>query len=74
MTNKLIKFVVLICAITLSTIVMSMSFVLLFGLFDPSIDNTEIFKIFEPAFQTIVGGMIGILSGVKISQGATDES
>jgi hypothetical protein len=47
--------------------------VLMAGLFDPIVDNGEIFKLISPAFQTIVGGFIGLLAGVKLSHGETDE-
>jgi hypothetical protein len=43
-----------------------MVFVLLVGLFTPSIDNTKIFEAITPAFQTIVGGFIGLITGIKI--------
>jgi hypothetical protein len=46
---------------------MSMVFVLMAGLFDEKVDNGEIFKLISPAFQTIVGGFIGLLAGVKLS-------
>jgi hypothetical protein len=41
--------------------------VLMAGLFDEKVDNAEIFKLISPAFQTIVGGFIGLLAGVKLS-------
>jgi hypothetical protein len=41
--------------------------VLMTGLFDEKVDNAEIFKLISPAFQTIVGGFIGLLAGVKLS-------
>jgi hypothetical protein len=44
---------------------------LLIGLFNPAIDNVEIFKTITPAFQTIVGGFIGLITGIKI--GTNDE-
>jgi hypothetical protein len=47
--------------------------VLMVGLFDPLVDNNEIFKLISPAFQTIVGGFIGLLAGVKLSHGETEE-
>jgi uncharacterized membrane protein YraQ (UPF0718 family) len=37
--------------------------VLLSGLFQTTVDNTEIFKILGPAFQTIVGAFVGVLGG-----------
>ena len=33
----------------------------------------EIFKLISPAFQTIVGGFIGLLAGVKLSHGEAEE-
>jgi len=41
---------------------------LLVGLFNPAVDNTEIFKAITPAFQTIVGGFIGLITGIKIGE------
>jgi len=53
--------VIVIC--TLSAVMVSVIGVLLSGLFQPSVDNTEIFKILGPAFQTIVGAFVGVLGG-----------
>jgi hypothetical protein len=36
------------------------------GLFDTVVDNTEIFKLIGPAFQTVIGGFIGLLAGIKL--------
>jgi hypothetical protein len=69
--EKLSAAVTLMATITLSVIVLSMVFVLLVGLFTPSIDNTKIFEAITPAFQTIVGGFIGLITGIKI--GTNDE-
>jgi hypothetical protein len=32
------------------------------------VDNAEIFKMISPAFSTLIGGMIGFLSGIKLNQ------
>jgi hypothetical protein len=64
--EKLSAAVTVMATITLSVIVLSMVFVLLVGLFIPSIDNTKIFEAITPAFQTIVGGFIGLITGIKI--------
>ena len=45
---------------------LSMVGVMLIGLFNPSIDNSKIFEAITPAFQTIVGGFIGLITGIKI--------
>lgn len=54
-------------SLTLCVVVMGMVGVMLMGLFDEKVDNAEIFKLISPAFQTIVGGFIGLLAGVKLS-------
>ena len=64
--EKLSAYVTLIAAITLTIILLSMVGVLLVGLFVDRIDNTKIFEAVTPAFQTIVGGFIGLITGIKI--------
>jgi undecaprenyl pyrophosphate phosphatase UppP len=49
----------------ISVIVMVCAFVM--GLYSKGIDDNEIFKLLSPAFQTIIGGFIGLLAGVKLS-------
>ena len=73
MKAKLTFFVTLMVSFTLCVVIIGMVAVLMAGLFDPLIDNTEIFKLISPAFQTIVGGFIGLLAGVKLSHGETEE-
>jgi hypothetical protein len=36
------------------------------ALLDPAVDDTAIFAIIGPAFQTIVGGFIGLITGINI--------
>jgi len=69
MKAKLTFFVTLMVSFTLCMVVIGMVGVLMAGLFDPFVDNAEIFKLISPAFQTIVGGFIGLLAGVKLSHG-----
>ena len=38
------------------------------GLWAKEVDNAEIFKMISPAFSTLIGGMIGFLSGIKLMQ------
>jgi hypothetical protein len=68
--EDLSAYVTLIATITLTLILLSMVGVLLIGLFDTHVDNTKIFEAITPAFQTIVGGFIGLITGIKIG---TDE-
>jgi hypothetical protein len=74
MKAKLTFLVTLMVSFTLCVVIIGMVAVLMAGLFDPLVDNAEIFKLISPAFQTIVGGFIGLLAGVKLSHGETDEA
>jgi len=67
MKAKLTFFVTLMVSLTLCIVVFGMVAVLMIGLFDEKVDNLEIFKLISPVFQTIVGGFIGLLAGVKLS-------
>jgi len=67
MKAKLTFAVTLMVSLTLCVVVIGMVAVLMIGLFDEKVDNSEIFKLISPAFQTIVGGFIGLLAGVKLS-------
>ena len=67
MKAKLTFIVTVMVSLTLCVVVLSMSGVMLFCLFDPLVDNNKIFELVGPAFQTVVGGFIGLLAGVKLS-------
>ena len=64
--EKLAAYVTLIATLTLTIILLSMVGVMLLGLFNTQVDNTKIFEAITPAFQTIVGGFIGLITGIKI--------
>lgn len=64
--ENLSAYVTLIATITLTIILLSMVGVMLVGLFDANVDNGKIFEAITPAFQTIVGGFIGLITGIKI--------
>ena len=67
--EKLTFYVTLIVSTTLCLCMLSMVAAFLLGLWAKEVDNAAIFSLIGPAFQTIVGGMIGFLSGVKLMQG-----
>jgi len=73
MKAKLTFAVTLMVSLTLCVVVVGMVAVLMIGLFDEKVDNSEIFKLISPAFQTIVGGFIGLLAGVKLSHDDEDK-
>ena len=73
MKDKLSFYTTLIATITLAIILLSMVFVMLLGLFHAEVDNTKIFEAITPAFQTIVGGFIGLITGIKIGEKEDNE-
>ena len=67
MREKLSVWVTLIATITLAAILLAMVAGMMMGLFDEKVDNNKIFEAVLPAFQTIVGGFIGLITGIKIA-------
>jgi hypothetical protein len=68
MNEKLNTIILMVVICTLSLTMTSVIFVFLAGLFDPLVNNDEIFKILGPAFQTIVGAFVGVLGGRAMKQ------
>ena len=65
--GKLTFAVTLMVSATLCLSVLAMVGAFVLGLWAKEVDNAEIFKLISPAFQTIIGGFIGLLAGVKLS-------
>jgi uncharacterized membrane protein YraQ (UPF0718 family) len=63
MNDRMNTLVLVVVIVTLAMTMAAVIFVLLAGLFDPIVDNTKIFEILGPAFQTIVGAFVGVLGG-----------
>jgi undecaprenyl pyrophosphate phosphatase UppP len=66
--DDLSRRVTLVACYTLALTVVAMVTVFVIGFFDEKIDNTKLFEIVGPAFQTIVGGFIGLITGIKIGE------
>ena len=66
--EKLTFYVTFMVSITLCISVLGMVGAFLVGLWAREVDNHEIFKMLSPAFSTLIGGMIGFLSGIKLNQ------
>ena len=64
--DQLTFWVTLLVSITLCICVLAMVIAFLLGLWAKQVDNHEIFKMLSPAFSTLIGGMIGFLSGIKL--------
>jgi len=66
--EKLTLYVTLMVRTTLCISVLAMVTAFMLGLWAKEVDNAEIFKMISPAFSTLIGGMIGFLSGIKLMQ------
>jgi len=71
MNEELMREVIRVVIYTISFIAVSMVFVMLYGLFDPKVDNDKIFEVLVPAFQMILGALVGFLGGLKV--GSTND-
>jgi hypothetical protein len=58
--------VVYIATLTLMLVVIGMMISFVFAVLDPHYDDDKIFAIIGPAFQTIVGGFIGLITGIHL--------
>jgi hypothetical protein len=66
--ERLTFWVTFMVSTTLCISVLSMVVAFMLGLWAKEVDNAEIFKMISPAFSTLIGGMIGFLSGIKLNQ------
>jgi hypothetical protein len=58
--------IMIIAAWSLVSIVIAMLLMFAYAVVDPNFDTDKVFQIIGPAFQTIVGGFIGLITGIKI--------
>ena len=68
-----IKSIVTIMAtISLMGVVMAMVWMFVQAILDPTVDDKVVFDIVGPAFQTIVGGFIGLITGIHLGEKKND--
>jgi hypothetical protein len=60
--------VLLICAWSLVCVIVAMLLMFIYAILDPNVDDAEVFKIIGPSFQTVIGGFIGLITGIKIGE------
>lgn len=53
---------------SLVLVVVAMVVMFVIALLDSTVDDKIVFDIVGPAFQTIVGGFIGLITGIKIGE------
>jgi hypothetical protein len=66
--------VTIIASLSLMGVVGCMIWMFLLAIYDPNVDDKVVFDIIGPAFQTIVGGFIGLITGIHIGEKKNDES
>ena len=66
--SKLSAYVTFLVTITLCVVVVGMVTTMAVGMFDDNVSNDKIFEAITPAFQTIIGGFIGLITGIKLGQ------
>jgi hypothetical protein len=66
-TLDTVEWILRVTVVTLALIMCAVIFTLMFGLFAKDVDNTEIFSIIGPAFNTIVGAFVGLLGGLSLN-------
>ena len=65
---KVKDWIMLISAGSLAMVVFCMMAIFIIATLDSNVDDKEIFAIVGPAFQTIVGGFIGLITGINIGK------
>jgi hypothetical protein len=60
--------IILIATYSLVAVVVAMIGMFIVAIIDPNVDDNIVFQIVGPAFQTIIGGFIGLITGIKIGQ------
>jgi hypothetical protein len=60
---------VVTATISLVAVVAGMMIMFVIAIVDPAVDDGLVFAIVGPAFQTIVGGFIGLITGIKVGEG-----
>ena len=66
MQNK--EHIILVATYSLVAVVVAMIGMFVVAIVDPNVDDGIVFQIVGPAFQTIIGGFIGLITGIKIGQ------
>jgi len=62
----------IIAAWSLVAVIIGMLLMFAYAVIDPNFDTDKVFQIIGPAFQTVIGGFIGLITGIKI--GSDDDN
>jgi hypothetical protein len=72
--NDTVEFVIRVAIVTLSAVILVVVLALVSGLFMPNdvVDSSAILEMINPAFQTIIGALVGLLGGLSLNANARD--
>jgi hypothetical protein len=65
---KLKDWILMTATGSLVAVVVNMMIMFTIAILDPTVDDGKVFEIIGPAFQTIVGGFIGLITGIKVGE------
>jgi hypothetical protein len=65
--------IMLIAAWSLVAVIVGMLLMFGYAVVDPNFDTDKVFQIIGPAFQTVIGGFIGLITGIKIGSDKDEE-
>ena len=73
--NDTVEFVIRVAIVTLSAVILVVVLALVVGLFVPNdlVDSAAILEMINPAFQTIIGALVGLLGGLSLNANARDK-
>lgn len=62
------SWVTLIASFSLMGVIVSMIWMFVQAVLDPTVDDKIVFDIVGPAFQSICGGFLGLITGIHIGE------
>jgi hypothetical protein len=71
--DKLLHTIFRITVFTLALVIVTVVGVMCKALFDPAVDNKEIFAMLSPAFNTVIGAFVGLLGGISLSRPSKED-
>ena len=73
--NDTVEFVIRVAIVTLSAVILVVVLALVVGMFVPNdvVDSTAVLDMINPAFQTIIGALVGLLGGLSLNANTRDK-
>lgn len=62
------NFILIMSTMSLVGVVIAMCWMFIYAILDNNVDDKLVFDIIAPAFQTIVGGFIGLITGIQVGK------